>query len=155
MGVVGQFDNSFKGMVGFVKNYLKPEERATLERALGSQSVNVMLRDYYKDKPGALRALDTGATGLESRIALAYMAWTNGAFNVGPAGQSVFFSIADDAKRLMRVVSDSDVAQRMFTDIQLGRIKVIRDAQLNGLSPPQNRPRRAQTIALPLSAVAR
>src|SRR5690606_10695750 len=68
-------------LVDFIRGTLTPAERQVLDRYTSRAAITTRLRELF---PEYTKALDDAATGMENRIALAFMAWNRGDLQAGP-----------------------------------------------------------------------
>lgn len=85
----------------YVREFLPPQERRILERALSTAAADKAIRNLAAHAdPRAVALLDGAKTGLEARIALGYIAWREGYLKLGSQGTNAFATIKSDFKAL-------------------------------------------------------
>ena len=114
---------NIEDLVGFIENTLPLAARQILDRVFGRGVVLERLREVFHADPVLVRMMDHPAAGMSARIALGYLAWQQGAFNVGPQGQSTLMSLSDSLLKIAGVAGDGVLAQKVLNDIQTGTIQ--------------------------------
>lgn len=117
---------TIRSMMHFVRKFLKPEERLILEQAVNRGAINEKMRAFYKDNQLALALMDSAKSGMEARIAMAYLMWQADKVKFGPQANSVFYNTRDNLREILGVASTGDYAHRIFDDIESGRIEAAR-----------------------------
>jgi hypothetical protein len=118
-----RFSNgNIKDLIEFLKYRLPPEARRILAQATSRYAVMKMLRDEYKGNETVLNALEDDATGMEARIAAAYLLWQDGKLKLGPDSTKEMNTLWRDFKSILDIASNDDYAHRIFTDIAYGRV---------------------------------
>lgn len=125
-----QYDlNDRNDLLAFINEVMRPEERLVLDKYFSGKENYLALRDVYRDNPAALKAMDSAEYGMETRIAMGYMAWKAGGFALkGPRANKAAFSMADDMAKILGLTFDGDLAHRIMTDMDKGVIQRFRDA---------------------------
>lgn len=115
-------------IMAFVRDVMRPQERQILDRVFNRGAAVRRLREIYQNAPAALELLDDAKQGLEGRIALGYLAWQNGLFNVGPQGRTVLNDVSDDLAAVFNLAADGAYAQRILSDMASGVIQRFHNA---------------------------
>lgn len=117
-----------KSMKDFIRYRLPNSARQILDQALSRGKAIRALNEIYKDSPNALKAMRDPSTGLESRIAYAYLARERGLFKSGPRATSALKNLGDDLLAMANLAGTGTFAERIFNDIANGRIENLRAA---------------------------
>lgn len=118
---------NIQDLAGFIENSVPLAARKILDRVFNRGVVLERIRDVFQQDPVLVRMMDHPAAGMTVRIALGYLAWQQGALNIGPQGQSVLMNVNDDLLKLAGVAGDGVLAQKVLNDIQTGTIQRFLD----------------------------
>lgn len=118
----GMGPEGLKALVQFIRTTLPKSSRQVLDTALSNGRATQVLERIYADRPGALKAMRDPKHALEAKIAYAYLAWRDGKFVAGKEGTSAFKSIGDQLLAIVNLAGEGTYAERVFNDIQNGRI---------------------------------
>lgn len=134
-------DSAVASTMRYIRAYLPPQEVKILGRALNTAAADKAIRAFFEGFPRELALLDSARSGAEARMAMGYIAWRNGALNLGPQGTGAFDSIksdfqkalgqsggsmrsvSDDVAKLFGLADSSDFVSRIFNDLASGRVK--------------------------------
>jgi hypothetical protein len=110
----------------FVRTTMPKSARLALDQALNR--ADILQRISKKvDSPEIDAMMEDGATGMEARIAVAYMLYRDGQLKVGKEAAGALMTMGDDVRALLSVAGDGVYAARILDDWSKGRIERLKD----------------------------
>lgn len=115
-----------KNLFNFIRYSLGDKNREILARKTDNPNVLKRLGELF---PQYKKDLMSASRGLETRVALAYLAHKDGQLNFGSTTRSMLTNIRDDLHAFFHIAKDSDYAMRAFNDMAAQRVEQMRKSQ--------------------------